>query len=115
MNSSIPFVRTQEDLSRFHGQQVVAIGRYTALARPTKGVGRKALPKDRAVIQLDDGTRVYLEPLDSPNSQRSSKEIQLFDRKPVRVRGIAYKLMPSKGQSLIAPCIGKVIDIRENE
>lgn len=64
-------------------------------------------------MMLTDTTRVYLEPFDSDQSQRPSSELQAFDHKRVRVRGTLHAQMPSRGESLIAPCIAGVEQIEE--
>lgn len=89
------------------------VGLYRAIERPVKGVGAPAGPRDRAVLELSDGTRVYLEPLDSLESSRLSSELERFDQTSVRVRGVLHARMPSKGQSLIAPCIAEIEDVTE--
>jgi hypothetical protein len=73
------------------------------------------VPKDQALLKLEDGTRVYLEALDSPKSQRQSKELQRFDGKRVRVRGVVHAIMPSRGQGLLEPCISDVAQIVKDE
>lgn len=105
-------VHTFADLKQFDGQLVVAHGIYRAVARPVKGALRSE-PKDRAVLQLDDGTDVYLEPLDSQRSPRAAAELRRFDARRVRVEGTAHQQMPARGQSLIAPCLAGVTLIEE--
>lgn len=78
-----------------------------------KGQVKKELPKDHAVLRLDDGTRVYLEALDSRKSRRSATELKRFNGRRVYVRGKAHKQMPARGASLIAPCLSEISEIRE--
>jgi hypothetical protein len=105
--------RTGLDIARLDGKRAVAVGQYLAIERPIRGVAKKPGPKDRALLELEDGTKVYLEPLDSSESQRPAGELQRFDRKRVRVQGVFHARMPSKGQSLTAPCITDVGEVAE--
>ncbi len=108
-------VRTREDLTRLDGQAVTAIGVYEAIAQPMKGKVKKELPKDHALLRLDDGTRVYLESLDSRKSRRREAELNRFDGRRVYIYGTAHKQMPARGASLIAPCLSDISEIREAE
>ena len=110
-SQGLDMARTGPDVARLNGKRAIAVGRYRAIERPVKGVGTGSGSKDRAVLELDDATRVYLEPLDSEQSLRSSDERQRFDGQRVRVRGVLHFRMPSQGQSLIAPCIAEIEDI----
>ena len=105
--------RTKEDVARLDGRRAVAVGQYRAITRPVKGLTNGAGARDRAVLELDDGARVYLEPLDSLHSVRPAGERQSFDGRRVRVRGVLHARMPSQGQSLIAPCITGIEDVAE--
>jgi hypothetical protein len=115
MEQNPVLVQTKDDIRRFNGQEVTTIGRYQAIVQPIKGLVRKELPKDRALLKLADGTEVYLEPLDSPKSRRHPNEIKQLDGKLVQIRGIIYIRMPSRGASLIAPCIADVTEIHEEQ
>jgi hypothetical protein len=106
-------VRSAEELKRRDGQQAEVAGRYCAVERPMKGIVRKPRPKDHALLLLDDGAHVFLEPFDSPASQRPGNELGQFDGKRVRVTGILYHRMPAHGESPIAPCIAEIAQIRE--
>jgi len=108
-------VTNREDLTRLDGQAVVAIGEYEAVVRPVKGKVTKELPKDHALLHLGDGTRVYLEPLDSKKSRRPKSELMQFNGKRVRVYGTAHTQMPARGASLIAPCLSEISEVREAE
>src|SRR5215471_10164271 len=96
------------------GKRLITIGRYCSVPRPIKGVVSKNVPKDRALLELEDGIEVYLEPLDSPKSKRPRKELQQFDGKRVRVLGEVHAIMPSRGEGLLAPCISNVSQIVED-
>ena len=61
-------MRSAEELKRRDGQEAEIVGRYCAVERPVRGVVRKPRPKDHALLMLDDGAQVYLEPFDSPAS-----------------------------------------------
>ena len=106
-------VRTKEDVDRMDGQNVVAIGDYEAIPAPMKGKPKKGLPKDHALLRLVDGTRVYLEPLDSKKSRRPRAELDQFNGQRVHVAGIAHKQMPARGAGLIAPCLSEISEIRK--
>jgi|SRR5579871_608502 len=106
-------VRTEADISRWDGQRVLVIGEYEAIPNPVKGMMKRDRPKDRAVVKLSDGTLLYLEPLDSAHSRRESSELEAFDQRMVRVLGTVHAQMPSKGESLIAPCITDIELIEE--
>src|SRR6266568_2419352 len=108
-------VRTEQELIRMNGQQAVVAGRYCAVERPIKGIVRKPRPKDHALLQLEDGVHVYLEPFESPASQRPATEVRQFDGKLVSVTGIVYKFMPARGESPLAPCVAEITQIREGD
>lgn len=106
-------VKMIEDLTRLDGQVVVAVGYYEAIPQPMKGQVQQELPKDHAVLRLDDGTEVFLEALDSRKSRRRATELRRFNGRRVYVRGTAHKQMPARGASLIAPCLSEISEIRE--
>lgn len=106
-------VRNMEDMARLDGQSVVAIGQYEAITKPMKGKPKKELPKDHALLRLGDGTRVYLEALDSNRAQRRQAELDQFNGQQVYVAGIAHKQMPARGAGLIAPCLSEISEIRK--
>lgn len=106
-------VSTGEAFARADGLPVVAVGRYVAVPRPVKGISPLPRPADHAVLLFDDGTGVYLEPLDSPASTRPEDERARFDGRRVRVTGVAHQRMPSRGASLVDPCLSEVTEIRE--
>ena len=106
-------VRTREELIEASGAAVVAHGRYEARPRPVRGTSPPPRPVDRAVIVLEDGTAVWLEPLDEDASLRPADERTRFDGVAVRARGIAHELMPYKGESPLAPCLSGVHDLEE--
>jgi hypothetical protein len=114
-------VKTHADLERCDRQDSEVIGRYEAVAAPRKkephGKTNDERSKDRAVVRLDDGTEVFLEPMNSPRAKRTQEERKRFLLKRVRVKGTAYRTMPDFDlQSLIAPCISDVtaIELLEN-
>ena len=106
---------TQQDIERLDGEHAVVIGRYCAVERPIKGIVKKPRPKDHALLELEDGADVFLEPFDSPASQRPTSELSQFDGKRVRVTGIAHKVMPAKGASPLAPCVSEITQIRDDD
>lgn len=106
-------VRTREDLVAASGSPVVAHGRYEARPVPVRGIAPPPRPVDRAVVVLDDGVAVWLEPLDRPESVRAPDELERFDGAAVCVRGTAHERMPAEGESLLAPCLTGVHDLEE--
>jgi len=107
-------VRTRAELIAASGSPVVAHGRYEARMRPVRGTLARPRPLDRAVIVLEDGLAVWLEPLDAPASVRPAAERERFDRTAVRALGIAHEVMPAAGQSPLAPCLSGVHGLEEN-
>jgi len=107
-------VRRRSDLAEHDGKRVVVLGRYRSLAAPRKGPPEPNAPRDHAVIVLADGTEVFLEPLHSSKAERPPEERRQLEGKNVRVSGTAHKIMPSRGASLISPCIGEVVSIVED-
>jgi hypothetical protein len=105
--------RSRTDVARLDGKRATAAGTYLPIERPVKGVVTTPGPRDHAVLVLEDGSRLYLEPLDSPKSAREPDELRRFDGRRVRVKGVLHKVMPSEGQSLIAPCIAAIEEIAE--
>ena len=114
-NEGMEIVRSAEELKQRDGQRAEVEGRYCAVERPMRGIARKPRPKDHALLLLDDGAHVYLEPFDSAASQRPESELRQFDGKRVRVAGIAYFRMPARGESPLGPCIAEIAEIREDE
>jgi hypothetical protein len=108
---SRPDVRTGAEFSKAAGLDVTVHGRYVAAVQPVRG-GRGSRPTDRALVELSDGTEVWLEPLDQPASIRTEVERHQFNGTAVRVRGRAHRVMPSIGQGLVAPCLTGVHDLQ---
>jgi hypothetical protein len=108
-------VRRGSDLAEHNGERVVVLGSYRSLAAPRKGPPEPNASRDHAVVVLADGTEVFLEPLHSPKAERPPEERQQLEGKNVRVSGTAHKIMPSRGESLISPCIDDITRIVEDE
>lgn len=106
-------VRTLPELVAASGSPVVAHGRYEAQPVPVRGVAPPPRPADRAVLVLDDGTDVWLEPLDAEASVREADERERLEGKAVRAAGIAHERMPAAGESLVAPCLSDVSSLEE--
>lgn len=104
-------LRTMQDLIRHNGERADVVGRYRSVERPIPGIVTKPRPANHAVIDLEDGTKVFLEPFDSGKGLRTEAERARFEGKLVRVRGIAHRIMPSHGQSPAAPCMAEITDI----
>jgi hypothetical protein len=104
----LPHVRSAGDIARHDRSPVIVEGRYEAIARPRKGGAPPGAPHELAVVVLEDGTRIYLEPLDSEHAVRPRDERHRFDGQAVQVTGVMHAIMPSRGQSLIAPCLSAV-------
>ena len=111
MSGGPPVVERLDALVARDGLLVTACGRYRAIAEPRQGPPDPDAPRDRGVIILADGTEVFIEPMDSPAARRSHEERERFDGKRVCMTGIARKIMPAQGQSLIDPCIEHVSGI----
>lgn len=108
-------VRTLGDVARLDQRRVVLAGVYRAVERPVKGAMLNPRPRDHALIELADAGGVYLEPLDSPAAKRAPDEIKRFDGKRVSVSGIIHKIMPARGQGLLAPCLSEATRLVEND
>lgn len=108
-------VGTLGDVARLDQQRIVLTGVYRAVERPVKGATSNPRPRDHALIELADGGGVYLEPLDSPAAKRAADEIKRFDGKRVSVGGTIHKLMPTRGQGLLAPCLSEVTRLVESD
>ena len=106
-------VRTREELVAASGSLVVAHGRYEARSVPVRGIDPPAHPVDRAVIVLEDGLSVWLEPLDARTSVRPPDEQERFAGATVTVRGTAHERMPAQGESPLSPCLSGVHDLEE--
>lgn len=98
----------KRDIAALDGQRVLARGVYRARPMPVKGGGHLARPSDRALLELADGTQVWLEALDTPQSQRPGEELRRCADRAVRVTGRLHAVMPARGQGLLAPCLAEV-------
>jgi hypothetical protein len=104
-------IRSIREFEEFDGRYVTVVGKYRSISKPRKGLSSEDAPKDHATLILDDGANIFIEPIDSPKSIRSTEERNHFEARKVYVRGIAHKIMPSSGQSLINPCISDITSI----
>jgi hypothetical protein len=105
-----PVVMRTEDIAAADGRAVEVVGVYRGIPVPTKGPRRDddTRPKEYAIIMLDGGGSVYLEPFATRAAIRSEEERSRFDGRKVRVTGTLHKIMPATGQSLLAPCVAGV-------
>lgn len=101
-------VESAADMARLDGQQAAVHGIYRPRTLPVKGDDGAGRPQDRAVLELADGSEVWLEPLDAVRSQRPAGELRRCDGRNVRVTGTVHAVMPARGQSLLAPCIADI-------
>jgi hypothetical protein len=106
-------VRTREELVAASGSPVVLHGRYQARPRPIRGTLPPSGPADRAVIVLDDGLAVWLEPLDEAASVRPAAERERFDGAAAQARGVVHEVMPARGESPLAPCLSGIEALEE--
>jgi len=109
-----PVVRNIADISAHDGQLVTVHGEYRVIPMPQKGESDSDSPLEYGVIMLADGTGVFLETYNTPEAVRLPEERRRFEGKEVRVTGTAHRIMPSRGASLLAPCISSVIRIVED-
>lgn len=98
-------VRERADIERLDGEVATVVGRYEAIAAPTKGLPDPSAERDRAWVVLDDGLQVYLEAMDDPRAQRPAEELDRLDGQEVRATGVLHRYMPAEGASLISPCV----------
>ena len=114
--SQQPVVINRSDVAKHDGKDAVVIGIYEAVEMPSKvpSLPENPRPKDYARIILEDGAIVYLEPYDTPEARRSDAERHQFNLKRVRVTGRLHRHMPSHGESLISPCLSKIVEIVED-
>jgi hypothetical protein len=112
--SKVPVCETLADFVVHDKRCVLLRGRYQRVSIRQK---RLQMPtaKDRAVLQLRDGTRVFLEPSWSAEGRRADSELQQFDDRLVEVEGIA-NAEPAEHEEDLAritnPCISRVVQIR---
>jgi hypothetical protein len=105
-------LRDMEGLKRGDGARAVVHGLYRSIARPLRGFAPNR-PKDHAILELEDGARIFLEAFDSGAARRSADERVRFEGKQVRVQGIVHAVMPAKGESPLAPCVSQIEQIEE--
>jgi hypothetical protein len=108
-----PLVRQGTDFAAHDGKRVTAAGRYQSVVAPQKGAAAPDVPKDRALLVLEDGTEIFLEPMDSPKALRSAAERRQLEGKKIHATGTAHRIMPSRGESVIAPCLSDVSAVLE--
>jgi hypothetical protein len=97
------------------GERVSVRGIYSLIDSGKHDADQPPVYDGHAVIILEDGTRVLLEPLGSPNSIRPEEEINRFAGRMVVVTGVLTKLpppQPDHPQDAVMPCITKIEEIR---
>jgi hypothetical protein len=109
--SGLREVRNRADLAVCDGRLVAMLGRYRSVAAPQKGEDSVGAAMDHAVLCLEDGTEVYLEPIDSDRAIRSAEERRRFEGAPARAVGTAHRKMPTRGAAILAPCLSGITKI----
>lgn len=104
--SMVDVVHNHDDLVRLNNREATVIGRYKAVARPKRGQGHA--PEDYAVIELRDGTMVYLESFHTAEAVRSDEERVRFNGRNVRVVGTVHEYMPNLTQGPLAPAVTEI-------
>lgn len=97
------------------GERVSVRGIYALFDATKHAKDQPAVYDGHAAIILEDGTRVLLEPIDSPNAIRSEEEINRFAGRVVVVTGVLTKLPPpdpNHAQDLVMPCLSKIEEVR---
>lgn len=112
-NDAWPRCTNMAEIRSLDGKQVSLIGAYrsAALHQGPKRMGVEAL---QAVIRLDDGTKVLLEPNWSPASRRGQSERDQFDNHRVAVEGTIHVECPEPPEPLAyitGPCVSPVLNI----
>lgn len=108
MSASLPRVLERADIERLDGQTVRVCGHYQAIPRPRPGGPAPDAQRDHAILVLRDGTHVYLETLFTEAAVRPPAERARLDGKPVCAEGTLHRIMPSKGQGLLAPSLSNL-------
>lgn len=93
------------------GARVRVAGVYRAVPRPIKGQPKPGAPAEHALLELDDGVRLWLEPNDRPEAIRAAEERARCDGRRVTATGVAHRIMPSAGAGLLAPCLSDVENV----
>jgi hypothetical protein len=108
---STKIIQNSSELFSYDGQQVAVEGRYRSVSLPIRGKTTVNSPKNLAVILLDDDSEVFLESNDQPQSIRSLVERSKLEGVTVVVVGTYHRVMPSVGESIIAPCLADIVAI----
>jgi len=101
------------DISAHDGKAVVVWGEYRAIPMPIKGGEAPGTKLSHGLLLLEDGTEVFLETYNTPQSIRSPDERRHLNHKQVAVHGIVHRLMPVRGQGLMEPSINNIQAIVE--
>ena len=81
---------------------------YRAIPMPKKGLVAAEARKEYAFLELEDGTRLYLEAYGVEQALRPVDELRRFDGQRAMIVGIVHRIMPSPGAGLVAPCLSQV-------
>ena len=97
------------------GKRVSVRGLYSLFDARKHGPDEAPVYDGHVAIILEDGTRVVLEPINSPNAIRSEEEINRFAGRMVVATGVLTKEPPpdpDHPQDLVTPCLSKVEEVR---
>jgi hypothetical protein len=109
----LPSVTATADIAAHDGRRVEAAGTYRAIPMPKKGLVVADERKSHAVLELNDGKRMYLEAFGVEQAMRPEDELRRFDGHRVAIVGVAHMIMPSPRAGLVAPCLSEVESVIE--
>ena len=100
-------VRTNADVEANLSAYVVVEGVYEQRDVRMRPIG-EPLYEGHVALELDDGTRVYLELQQEPAARRSAEERQRFEHRRVRATGLLFATNPGPGTVIDAPVLADV-------
>ena len=108
-------VFTSGGVDAYDGKRVSVRGIYSLIDARKHAPDEKPVFDGHAVIILEDGTRVTLEPIDSPKAIRPDEEIHSYAGRMVVVTGVLTKLpppQPDHPQDVMMPCLANIEEVR---
>ncbi len=111
MNKPIFVVKKNEDALHYAGETVFVEGVYQQQDVRMMQVNPTQLFKGHVAIELEDGSLVFLYAPAEDEAIRSKTEIETFENKKVRVKGVISPLIFQEGAVQQAPCLVNVVDI----